>query len=444
MKIVISTFGSLGDVHPKIALGLELRRRGHTVVFSVMEFYREKIETLGFEFAPLRPNVDPENRQLAKELMDADKGTEKIIKELIMPNLDAMYEDLLQTVAGADLLITGEVIYAAKSVVEKTGIKWISTSLAPISFFSAFDPNVYPNARWYGHLRFLPVGFHRGVFNLMRRTITDWLAPYRAFRRRLALDENHDPIFFGKNSNLLHLAMFSKVLARPQPDWHSPTLQTGFCFYDGQNDFGKMPAGLTEFLDAGEPPIVFTLGSAAVMDARDFFEQSAEAARILNKRAVLLYGVFNEPPKIVESGEWRVASEAISLKGEKMVNGYVSADGQIAAFDYAPYSLVFPRAACVVHQGGVGTTGQVLRAGVPHLFMPYSHDQPDNAARCQRIGVARIVDRDRYTAQSAARELRQLLSNPRYKTNALEAKRIVDSEHGTKIAADAVEDILKK
>jgi rhamnosyltransferase subunit B len=76
--------------------------------------------------------------------------------------------------------------------------------------------------------------------------------------------------------------------------------------------------------------------------------------------------------------------------------------------------------------------------------MPYSHDQPDNAARCARIGVARIIDRDRYTAQSAARELRQLLSNPRYKTNALEAKRIVDSEHGTKIAADAVEDILKK
>jgi rhamnosyltransferase subunit B len=444
MKIVISTFGSLGDIHPKIALGLELRRRGHAVVFSAMEFYREKIETLGFEFAPLRPNVDPENRALARELMDADKGTEKIIKELIMPNLDAMYEDLMRAMPGADLLITGEVVYVAKSIVEKTGIKWISTSLAPISFFSAHDPNVYPNALWYGNLRFLPVGFHRGVFNLMRRTISDWLAPYRAFRRRLGLDENHDPIFFGKNSNLLHLAMFSKVLARPQPDWHSPTLQTGFCFYDGQNDFGKMPAALTEFLDAGEPPIVFTLGSAAVMDARDFFEQSARAAQILRKRAVLLYGVFNEPPTVAASGEWKAVSEGKSQSGAGVANGFVSADGQIAAFDYAPYSLVFPRAACVVHQGGVGTTGQVLRAGAPHLFMPYSHDQPDNAARCARIGVARIIDRDRYTAQSAARELRQLLSNPRYKTNALEAKRIVDSEHGTKIAADAVEDILKK
>ena len=77
----------------------------------------------------------------------------------------------------------------------------------------------------------------------------------------------------------------------------SPTLQTGFCFYDGQSDLGKMPEELTEFLDAGEPPVVFTLGSAAVMDARDFFEESAKAARILKRRAVLLYGIFNEPPK---------------------------------------------------------------------------------------------------------------------------------------------------
>ncbi len=70
-KIVLSTFGSLGDAHPKIALGLELKRRGHEVVFNLMEFYREKIEMLGFRFVPLRPNLDPENRELARELMNA-------------------------------------------------------------------------------------------------------------------------------------------------------------------------------------------------------------------------------------------------------------------------------------------------------------------------------------------------------------------------------------
>jgi Glycosyl transferases, related to UDP-glucuronosyltransferase len=417
MKIVICTFGSLGDVHPKIALGLELRRRGHEVVFSLMEWYREKIEMLGFEFSPLRPNFDIEDRELGRELVDADKGTEKLIREILLPNLDLMYEDLMRAVEGADLLITGEVVYVAKSVVEKTGIKWVSTSLAPISFFSAYDPSVYPNAIWYDKLRFMPVFFHQAFFKLVSGVVGRWLEPYREFRRRLGLDENHDPVFLGKNSPSLHLASFSKVLAKPQPDWHSPTLQTGFCFYDGQDDFGKMPEKLTEFLDAGEPPIVFTLGSAAVMDSRDFFEQSAKAARILGKRAVLLYGVFNQPPK--------------------------GLDENIVGFEYAPYSQVFPRAACVVHQGGVGTTAQVLRAGVPHLFMPFSHDQPDNAARCVRLGVARTISRNAYTAESAAHELRELLSNPEYKTNALRAKSVVDSEHGTRIACDAVEEMLK-
>jgi len=364
-------------------------------------------------------------------LMQMKKGPEKLIREIIFPELRGMFDDLTRAVEGADLLVTGEVVYAAKSVVEKTGIKWISVSLAPLSFFSSYDPNVYPTAEWYKYLHFLPVAFHRTLFKFMRSTIADWLEPYKKFRRELGLDENHDPIFFGKNSDLLHLAMFSKVLAKPQPDWHRPTLQTGFCFYDGQNDAGKMPEGLQEFLDAGEPPVVFTLGSAAVWDAGNFFEESAKAAKILGRRAVLIYGAMNEPPKIVDSGELKAESEEKS-------------QSSIAAFDYAPFSLVFPRAACVVHQGGVGTTGQVLRAGVPALMMPYGHDQPDNAARCERIGAAKIISRDEYTAENAARALRELLSDLSYKANASEAAKIVRAEHGTKVACDAIENISER
>src|SRR6476661_3560689 len=124
-RIVIATFGSLGDLHPKIAIGLELKARGHDVTIAAMEFYREKIELVGLAFAPMAPHMDPENRQLGKELMDAYHGTERILKSLIMPNLRQMYDDVMSAVAGADLLITGEVVYAAKSVVEKTGIKWV-------------------------------------------------------------------------------------------------------------------------------------------------------------------------------------------------------------------------------------------------------------------------------------------------------------------------------
>jgi UDP:flavonoid glycosyltransferase YjiC (YdhE family) len=225
-------------------------------------------------------------------------------------------------------------------------------------------------------------------------------------------------MFRGKFSSLLHLALFSRALATPQPDWWQPTVQTGFCFYDGQNDTGQMPDALEAFLSAGEPPIVFTLGSAAVLDPRDFFDESIKAAKLLKRRAVVLYGNENPEPSGLTD--------------------------KIVGFPYAPFSRVFPKATCVVHQGGVGTTGQVLRAGVPHLIMPYSHDQPDNAARCRRLGVARKIGRDRYNAQTASVELTQLLNEPRYNRKAAESAQIVNSERGTAAACDAIESALIK
>jgi UDP:flavonoid glycosyltransferase YjiC (YdhE family) len=415
-KIVLSTFGSLGDVHPKIALGLEIRKRGHEVVFNVMEAYREKFDALGFKIVPLRPNIAPADRDLVRRLMDNKTGSELMFNEILMPNLRQMYEDVMKAIEGADIILTGEVVLPIKSVVEKTGIKWISTSLAPISFLSTDDPSVYPNAEFLEHFRFMPKLFHSFILAAARKVFHKWFKPYREFRRELGLSENHDPMFGDKYSNLLHLAMFSKVLATLQPDWAKSTVQTGFCFYDGQLDMGNMHEDLQKFLDTGEPPVVFTLGSAAVMDARDFFEQSIETAKMLKQRAVMLYGLINEPPK--------------------------GLDAERVGFDYAPYSQIFPKAAAVVHQGGIGTTAQVLRAGVPMLVMPYSHDQPDNAARCRRLGVAEIISRNDYQAKKAARKLDKLLSDSSYKTKAIEAKKIVDSEVGTQAACDEIEKIL--
>lgn len=417
-KIVLAPYGSLGDLHPFLAVAIELRDRGHEITICTLEPYREKIGTLDFRFLPLRPEFDPEDKEAAKAVMDTKTGTETLLTEYLLPNIREMYEDLLAACEGADLLIPGEIVFPAHSVAENLDLKWISTVLAPLSMFSAYDGNVYPNAEWLKHLNFLGKPFHRSVFRIMSRVIRKWLVPYRKFRAELGLSADHDPIVKDKHSKYLNLAMFSRVLGRTRPDWHSPTLQTGFCFYDGQKDLGVMPDGLEEFLAAGDPPIVFTLGSAAVMDPRDFFEESIKAAKLISRRAVMLYGTFNEPPD--------------------------GLDEDRVAFDYAPYSQIFPLAACVVHQGGVGTTAQVLRAGVPHLIMPYSHDQPDNAARCERLGVARVIGRDRYNAESAAQELRKLLWDLSYEAKAQEAKRIIATENGTKITCDAIEDVLKK
>jgi UDP:flavonoid glycosyltransferase YjiC (YdhE family) len=147
------------------------------------------------------------------------------------------------------------------------------------------------------------------------------------------------------------------------------------------------------------------------MDPGRFFEESAEAARRLGTRAMLLMG-RNPPP------------------------AHLSKDLFVA--EYAPYSSVFPRSACVVHQGGVGTTAQALRAGVPQLVMPYAFDQPDNASRMVRRGLGLSVSRQRYRADRVVKHLRALSAAP-FRERAREIGRRINAEKGVSMACDAVE-----
>ena len=111
---------------------------------------------------------------------------------------------------------------------------------------------------------------------------------------------------------------------------------------------------------------------------------------------------------------------------------------------YAPYSRLFPRASVIVHQGGIGTTAQALRAGKPMLVMPYSHDQPDNARRVRRLGVAKVVQRKNYTAGRAAKMIQGLLANSRYAERAVAIQQVMAKEDGLKAACDALEAAIRR
>jgi UDP:flavonoid glycosyltransferase YjiC (YdhE family) len=174
-----------------------------------------------------------------------------------------------------------------------------------------------------------------------------------------------------------------------------------------------------EFLQTGEPPLVFTLGSAAVLAAGDFYQQSAEAALSLGKRAILLVG--SDPrnlPKGIDSKDICIAT-------------------------YAPYSKLFSRASLIIHQGGVGTTAQALRAGRPMVVMPYSHDQPDNARRVKRLGVSQTISRPNYTAARAAKVIREMLADASYQQRAEEISKQILGDEALRIACDALEHTAK-
>jgi rhamnosyltransferase subunit B len=417
-RILITTLGSLGDIHPYMAIALGVQARGHRAVIATSEMYRAKIEAAGIGFHPVRPDISPGDTGLLKIVMEERKGGEYLLRRLIFPRVRESYEDLMSAVAGADLLITHVVTFAGPLVAEKTGLPWISTVLAPLSFFSYHDSPVLASALL--KVREWSPAVNATINRIARYTTRSWGDRVQQLREEIGLPRGREPIFEALHSPQFVLALFSPILAAPQPDWPPQTRVTGFPFYDYQEHGAGMPTALCDFLDAGPPPIVFTLGSSAVMDAGQFYVESAKAARQLGTRAVLLIG-----------------------KDERNLPATPLPDG-VVAFEYAPYSSLFPRAAAVVHQGGVGTTSQALRAGRPMLVMPYAHDQPDNAARVKRLGVARIINRYKYTAARAAAELRQLLENQQYRSNAEAIGSRVRAEDGVGAACDVIEERLSR
>src|SRR5688572_3510367 len=350
-RIVFSTFGSLGDLYPYIAVARELRRRGHRPLIATFAEFREPVAAAGIDFAPMRPDMAGFGDKMAimERLVNPWRGPEFLVRGMFMPHLRESYEDLARACRGADLLVTHPLVFTGPLLAQKQGLRWVSTALSPITLFSAFDPPLLPAAGWMRWVSKLGAGAYRLVFRIPRAMVRRWEEPLRAFRGELGLPATDTLAQFeGQYSPRLHLALFSRVLARPQPDWPPNTLICGFARYDGAPLDARRQSELEGFLATGEPPLAFGLGSSAVMVAGEFWRAAADAAQTLGRRAILLTG---SPPESV---------------------GPLPAT--VKAFDYLPYSAVFPRAEAIVHSGGIGTLAQALAAGRPQLITPRSEE----------------------------------------------------------------------
>ena len=421
-RIVFVTWGSFGDLHPYLALARELQRRGYRTAVATLPSFRPFVETAGVPFHPVRPDVDASDpaafRDIVRRLLDPRDGPRFLFENVLNPVLRQTYDDTLAAVradGGADLLVSHQVPLTTPVVAQKLRMKWVSGVLLPMAFLSAHDPATAPQAPWLRPV----VSRHpllATAFNALGRMVTrPWVAPVHAFRQELGLPRGANPVFEGQHSPWLALALFSRLFAPMQRDYPPQTLISGFAFYDAAAE--RPPSEeLQRFMEAGEPPVVFTLGSSAVWIAGDFHDVSIEAVRRMKRRAVILAG-----------------EDAARLRA--------SAPESIAVVEYAPHSYVMPRASVVVHQGGVGTTGQALRSGRPMLVVPFGQDQPDNARRCVNLRVARTIDRRRYTVDRAVAEL-EALSAPGYAANAGRIGKAIEAERGTQTACDAIERVL--
>lgn len=382
-RILLFAIGTAGDVHPSIAIGRGLRERGHHVTFITNAYFEDAVRRAGLEFEAngtaeeyLRTVDDP-------ELWKFGKGF-RVLFEQILAQVRPNYELIRREYrAGETIVVAPASAFGARLAAEKLGVPLVHLHLQPMVLRSRYEQPGATVPAWFKPIL-------RPLREVWLAALDRWildptlLPELNAFRGELGLAPLRRPFDGWIHAPEMVIGLFPDWFAPPQPDWPPQVRLTGFMLYD-EGTVRAAPPGLLEYLDAGSPPLVFALGTG-MRSAREYFAASAEVCRRLGRRGILLTQTEGQVPDSLPPG--------------------------VVRFGYVPFSVLLPRAAMFTHHGGIGTIAQAMRAGVPQLITPFNFDQPDNAARLKRLGVADLIRPSQYSADRAAPVIARLLESP--------------------------------
>jgi UDP:flavonoid glycosyltransferase YjiC (YdhE family) len=269
----------------------------------------------------------------------------------------------------------------ARIAQERLGVAMATVHLQPGIIRSLVDQGMAGNIRISAAQ---PMWFKRAFFRF-----ADWFLIDRAlkktvneFRRSLGLPPVDRIMHRWLHSTQLVIGFFPDWFAQPQPDWPARTHLVGFPLWDSHS--AALPEEALEFVAAGEPPVVFTPGSAGATMHR-YFKESVDAVRAAGVRAMLVTNYPEQVPIDLPPG--------------------------VKTFGYLPFSSLLPHAAMLVYHGGIGTLAQTIKAGIPHLVVPNGHDQFDNAFRIAQLGLGRGIPQTRYRAGRVAQAIKSMLGS---------------------------------
>jgi len=130
-RIVMSTFGSLGDLHPYLAIARDLKRRGHEVTIASLEAYRERVIAEGLAFHRVRPDIDPNDPEELRRVMDRRNGPTYLLRDLVFRHVRESFEDCREAAKEADLIVTHPVAFGMLLVARASGRPWASVASPP-------------------------------------------------------------------------------------------------------------------------------------------------------------------------------------------------------------------------------------------------------------------------------------------------------------------------
>lgn len=384
MKALLFPMGSFGDIHPYLGLGLRLKERGHRVVVAANVFFQRVFRSHGLDFIPLQTSSDyetfygrPEHGQPAKALMASGRwcGVEPM-REVFRIAAEQYEPD--ETVMASPYYAFGTRIAR-----EELGIPLATLVLLPYDLRSLHRSPVLPRPMVLNDR--VPKLVKRLQFWIMDRLFADRIVgrDINAFRSECGLPPVKRLLAGWCFSPDRVIGFFPEWYAPSQPDWPPGTVLTGFPRWDPAVSLEEHRE-VFRFVEAGSPPLVFTLGSYP-QHARQFYKAAVDSCAMLERRAVLLSRHRDQLPDQLPE--------------------------YVRCFDYAPLAPLLPKCAALVSHGGIGTIAQALAAGVPQVLMPIAYNHPDDAVRLKRLGVADYIAPSRFRGPRLARSLRHLMTS---------------------------------
>jgi rhamnosyltransferase subunit B len=404
LRVFLSTIGSAGDVNPFVAIGSELKRRGHQVTLVTSAYFEPLARGAGLDFVGLGTPGDYRATVDDPDLWDPKGGFRVFARRVVIPAMRPLYDIVSENLSSNAILVAQGQTFGAHIAHEKHGMPFVTVHLQPAAFRTIHDAPLMPG--W------IPPLLRPAVYALFDYLVLDreLAGDVNAFRSQLGLPKVRSIFGSWAHSPQKSIGLFPDWFAPPQPDWPAQAELAGFVFLDEAPR--PVDPALVAFLAEGEAPIVFTPGTA-MRHADLFFRASIQASIELGRRALLLTQYPEQVPSPLPDG--------------------------VATFAYVPFAAVLPHSVALVHHGGIGTVAQALAAGIPQLVRPMTFDQPDNAARVQRLGVGLSIRPDQYMPNTVVKMLHTLLHSQDVLTACRYYSSLIHSDTGLAAACNAIE-----
>lgn len=367
-RFIMVALGSAGDVLPFVAVGQALRARGFPVCIGSNPRVESLVRTAGLDFMPIGSLEDADRTELHPRLWHPVDGFGVLWRHLVIPALQASFgwviAEASRAAAGGERLtvLASPLAVGARVARECTSFELVSVSLAPMNMAGLDNP------MFIGPWR-LPFWWPGQWRSVMWRTLERYkLAPlmherFLPWREAQGLPPLNESVFgTWLRSPDLHQAWF--------PDWFAPvdsawagTSQFDFPLIGDPELSTGLPPEDADWLASG-PPVVVVYPGSGRLNAGGMVNAATEAVR----RAGLRSLVVSRSPSDIST----------SSSGVRHV-------------PRARFDLWLPRAAAIVHHGGIGTVAQALRAGCRQLIWPSSFDQHENAWHVEQLQQGTMV-----------------------------------------------------